>query len=228
MSGTKLSKFPQGLIIGVGASALTLVGLAWLSYDAGGKSLDEFQARLGELLLQLAVIVVIGGSVKAMFDWFQRRGARLRELAEQRRELAGRARAAHVVVETARELLLAHRSPATYSTQLQRLIVLRYEVEDLREDVKAGKELFARSAEIRDGLDGIVEFLKEAGEDYGPRRGHEHVDSGWKSKQPFDTTLVQNDMTWTLDFLNGGPQYQAYLDHLGNSKGLMRAEVYGA
>jgi len=204
------------------------VFMAWHFYEAAAKTPADFQSKLGDLLLQLAVIVVIGGTIKGIGEWFQGRAARFKELATQRRELAARARAAHVVTEQARELLRAHRSPKTYSEQMQRLIALRYEVEDLQADVKASKDLFSGSEDIIKALTGIVTYLQQGAEEYGPGLGHDHVDSGWESKQTFDETIVKSKMNWIRDFLEAGPKYQAYLKHLSNSKGVMRAQVYGA
>lgn len=204
------------------------IRLAWHFYWAAAKTPADFQAKLGDLVLQLAIIVVIGGGIKGIGEWLQGRAARLKELATQRRELAARARAAHVVVEQARELLRAHRSPKTYSEQMQRLIALRYEVEDLQADVEASNDLFSGSEGIGKALSGIVKYLGEGAEEYGPGLGHEHVDSGWKAKQSFDETLLNSRMDWIRDFLEAGPRYQAYLKNLTDSKGVMRAQVYGA
>lgn len=119
----------------------------WILYSRTGKSSTDFYQKLSELSLQLAVIVVIGGAVKAIADWREREKEAIAEQSKQRQEFARRAREMHVSIELAGELLRAHQSPKTYSEQLQNLIRLRFEVQDLQADLTARITNFVAEAD---------------------------------------------------------------------------------
>lgn len=213
-----------------------LVGAAWRLYSFAGKSNADFLQKTAELSLQLAVIVVIGGAVKAIADWrsaerdrIAEQAAERRELiseqAAQRREFARRTREMHVTIELARDLLRAHRSPRTYAKQLQNLLRLRFQVEDLREDFSRAGDLFQARAEILSGLDGVLDFLQGGREEY--ERAHQFVGENWP-KTTFEDTIAEHKMEWVRTFIAGEGPYEEYLKSLGKSKGRMRSEVYGA
>jgi hypothetical protein len=71
-------------------------------YLASGARGDAFEHKLGELVLQLAVIVIVGALAKALLDGGTSQRARHRERVEQRLEFLRRVRAMHVSVESAR------------------------------------------------------------------------------------------------------------------------------
>lgn len=88
-----------------------------------GKSLADFYTELGELALQLAVVVVIGALIKAVADWGTSQRRRHAEKLETR--ILRRVRALYVTVANARDLMNAHRTPKTYRKQSRRLMLLR-------------------------------------------------------------------------------------------------------
>jgi hypothetical protein len=53
-------------------------------YTAGGKQVTDFYAKLGELALQLAVVVIVGAFIKVVVDWGTSQRARYREKLEDR------------------------------------------------------------------------------------------------------------------------------------------------
>jgi hypothetical protein len=207
------------------AAALVVVGAGL--YSAAGTSSDEFEQQLGELVLQLAVIVIVGALAKTLVDWGTSLRARHQELVDRRLEFMRRVRAMHVTVESARTLLNAHRSPKTYGEQCRRLIELRPQVEEISEDLRAAPGLFDDQEGIRNGLNDIVIYLRECEDEYV--HNHEHVDADYKLGKTFDQTLEERRMTWLVEFMAAGARFSAeYDDNLERSKGVMRKQVYGS
>ena len=209
---------------------LAVCVLLWGSlrlYDVAGRSRSDFYGKLGELALQLAVVVIVGALVKVLIDWGLSQHARYREKLEAQRELIRRVRAMHVTVQNAKDLLTAHQSARTWGEQSRRLMELRPEVEEIAEDLKVSQKLFSRQAEIIAGVEGIVSYLATAGAEY--IRSHDAVDSDCKLGKKLADTIRKEGMTWIQDFMDGGAAYRkGYEANLTRSKGAMRAEVYGA
>lgn len=196
-------------------------------YSAGGKQVTDFYGKLGELALQLAVVVIVGALVKVVVDWGTSQRARYREKLEDRKEFMRRIRAIHVTIQNARDLMNAHGSPRTWSEQARRLMELRPEVEEISEDLKASGTLFEKQSEIIDGLNAIIAYLEDAGKEYV--KSHEAVSDGYKAGRSLLETIDQNNMTWVRDFMDRGERYQkSYEANLTKSMGAMRSEVYGA
>jgi len=218
--------FALGALCVAGASGL----LAYGFYVLAGKPITDFYAKLGELALQLSVVVIIGALLKAILDWGTTQRARDLEKVETRLEFMRRVRSVHVRVENSRDLMNAHGTPKTYAEQSRKLMELRPEIEEIAEDLKASEALFARQQEIIAGLEGISSYLQEGAEEY--IRSHEAVSRGFvpeRARQSFLDTVEQERMGWVKDFMSGGAGYRdKYLANLGRAKGTMRAEVYGA
>ena len=201
--------------------------LGWQLYATAAKPLTDFYTKLGELALQLAVVVIVGAFVKVLVDWGTSQHARYAEKIEKRKEFMRRVRAMHVTIQNARDLMNAHRSPKTWGEQSRRLMELRPEVEDISEDLKASGNLFANQIAIVDGLEKIISYLQSAGDEYV--RSHDAVASGHKTGKSLDLTIDEKNMTWVRDFMAGGEDYKSnYEANLTKSKGAMRSEVYGA
>ncbi|MGH6837043.1 MAG: hypothetical protein ACREC9_16265 [Methylocella sp.] len=212
--------------IAVGGSVASIL-VGWCFYNLAAKPATDFYAKLGELALQLAVVVIVGALVKVVVDWGASQRARYLEKLEARKDFMRRVRAMHVTIENARALMNAHRSARTWGEQSRRLMQLRPEVDEISEDLKASDSLFARQPEIVDGLAAIISYLADAGKEYV--RSHDAVDSDHKAGYSFPETVDRKDMTWARDFMAGGEGYQnKYEANLTKSKGAMRAEVYGA
>lgn len=195
-------------------------------YSVGGKPVTDFYGKLGELALQLSVVVIVGALLKVLLDWGSSQRARYREKLEHRQEFLRRVRAMHVAIQNARDLMNAHRSPKTWSEQSRRLMELRPEVEEIAEDLKASANLFEKQIEIIDGLEAIIKYLEKAGEEYV--NSHEAVDSGYKAGRRLDDTILEEKMSWVHDFMQAGETYKHdYVANLTKSKGAMRHDVYG-
>ena len=183
--------------------------------------------KLGELSLQLVVIVVIGAGIKTIIGWRDAKLAEYGEKLRSRDEFLKRVRAVHVTVERARTLLEAHRSAKTYGEQLRELIRLRPEAEEIIEDLRVSQSLFAEQDAILQGLEGIVGFLQEGATEYV--RNHNNVDSGWKNGEAWESLMAKHEMNWVRDFVEQGEQFtEKYENNLINSKGKMRQEVHGS
>lgn len=213
----------------VGVTGICVAGLIWASaqlFVAAGSTGTPFQTKLAELTLQLAVIVVIGAIAKALFDWGMAQRSREKRKREAQVEFLKRVRAAHIVVQHARDLLKAHRSPKTYGEQLRRLMELRPEVEEISEDLRVSSGLFKDQVEIEEGLEGIVSYLIAGSEEYVS--SHEHVEAGHKAGESLASTIDVHGMKWTKDLITAGSSYgEGYLKSLAKVKGAMRIEVYG-
>ena len=211
--------------VAVGA-ALASVGIGWYLYRIAAKPAGDFYTKLGELVLQLAVIVIVGALAKIAVDWGASQRVRDLEKHEAQKEFMRRVRAMHVTVQNARDLMNAHQSAKTWGQQSRRLMQLRPDVEEISEDLKASHGLFAKQGDIIEGLEGIILYLAAAGKEYV--RSHAAVDAGYKAGRDFSDTLAHESMDWVSDFLAGGDGFsEKYEANLVKSKGAMRSEVYG-
>ena len=199
----------------------------WWLYGVASKPTSDFYAKLGELAMQFAVVIIVGALAKVIVDWGTSQRIRHSERVEACNEFMRRVRAMHVTVQNARDLLNAHRSAKTWGEQSRRLMALRPEVEEISEDLKASRGLFKNSAAIVEGLEGIISYLQGAGEEYV--RSHHAVDSGSKAGGSLAETITTTDMAWIRDFMVGGDVFEKnYMVNLTKSKGTMRSQVYGA
>ena len=195
-------------------------------YTAGGKQVTDFYVKLGELALQLAVVVIAGALVKELVDRGLSQRARYREKLEDRKEFMRRIRAMHVTIQNAKDLMNAHGNTKTWSEQSRRLMKLRPEVEEISEDLEASGNLFKKQSEKIDALKAIIAYLKRGGEEYV--RMYKAVDPGYKGGRSLLEAIDQESMTWVRDFMAEGEDYQnSYDANLEKSKGAMRLEVYG-
>jgi hypothetical protein len=207
--------------------AVTLGFVAELSFNGSG--LESFRRKFAELLLQLALIVVIGALVNFLFDVYSARRALRKQEDDRRVELLRRVRAAHVTIAYAQRLIAAHDSGLTYTKQLRDLMVVTFELEDIAEDVRAAGNLFEPDdAMIISGIGGIVQFLNVGAKEYD--RCHGYVYNDAKSGRGLSVTINKHEMSWIKDFVEsrrsplGFPRL--YWDSLTMSKGKMREHVY--
>ncbi|TQV89430.1 hypothetical protein [Aliikangiella coralliicola] len=212
------------------AFALILVAITltvgWLFYSEAGKTIEDFYLKLGELSLQVAIIVIVGTIIKSLFDWSMSQHSRQVEVSESRKELMKRMRSVHVTIANARDLMVAHQSAKSWAEQSRRLLNLLPEVEDLAEDVKVSSGMFKNRDSIVSGIEGIADYLNKCSSEYIEH--HDAVDSGYRKKQKLENTIVDNQMSWVKDFMDAGEFYQKeYLSNLDKSKGVMRTEIYG-
>jgi hypothetical protein len=132
----------------------------------------------------------------------------------------------HITVQNAGDLLIAHDSGKTYGEQLRTLMRLRFDVEEISEDLKASRKLFKEQEEIRQGLEGIICYLEKARQEY--IKHHKDVDSDSKAGKALNETIRNQKMGWVLDFMETREVYtKEYVDNLTKAKGKMRSEVYG-
>jgi hypothetical protein len=217
---------PVSVVLGAIVVAALLGVVARSLYDSASDSGGDFERKLGELILQLGVIVVVGAIFNALINWGMNQRAREKERRDKRLDFLKRVRAMHVTIESARTLLDAHRSPKTYSEQSRRLMELRPEVEEISEDLRASPKLFQNQDAIRRGLAGIVAYLNQGREEYV--KHHTDVEAGYK-RESLETTMTRHGMEWLIDFIDGGDHYQQrYEQNLVASKEAMRLQVYGS
>lgn len=211
--------------IAVGMAAM-LVFVGRYLYSLSDKAGPEYYAKLGELTLQLAVVVIIGTLLTLILEWGASQRARDLKKREDQKEFLRRVRAMHVTIQYANDLMNAHLSPRTWGKQSRRLIRLRSEVEEIVEDLKASDGLFKRQPAIVDGLEAIISYLGDARKEYVD--SHSAIDSGYKAGEGFSETIDKKKMSWTRDFIARGEIFQnRYEANLTRSKGAMRKEVYG-
>jgi hypothetical protein len=195
-------------------------------YELAAQPSSAYYTKLGELTLQLAIIVIVGALIKAAIDWGTTQRARHLATLEMRMDFMRRVRAVHVTIASARDLLNAHRSPKTYGEQLRRLMELSPEVVDIQEDLKASPALFKEQEQIMQGLTGIIEYLDAGRQEYVVR--HSDVADGYKANQTLQNTIEKSGMQWVKDFMDGGANYHdKYALNLIKAKVTMRSEIYG-
>jgi len=188
---------------------------------------DTFGRALADLLLQLALIVVLGTAIKLVVDSYADRRARLEREQQDRLELLRRMRAQHVKVAYAQRLILAHQSGKTYTEQLRALMIVGAELEDLAEDVKATGNLFGEDQDsVIAGIESIVSYLADGSAEYV--RCHAKVDADAVAKKPLEQTITAHNMVWVRAFIAASPKFpDAYDKALANCKGRMRQRAYG-
>ncbi len=201
--------------------------VALVMYREAGKETTAVYGKLGDLMLQISLVVVATTLLKLIFvDWRSELQARLSERESKRIDFLTRMREVHVTVAIARERLLAHGSPKTYSEELQTLMKIRFKLEDLVAEMEASRDIFSDSKGIVDSAKQIVSYLKEAGEEYIAK--HDHVDPGGKQdKANFKAFLSNHNPEWVSDLLKADERYKKYEAALDGSKGKMRTELYG-
>jgi len=101
---------------------------------------------------------------------------------------------------------------------------LHSEVEEISEDLRASRNLFAEQNSILGALEGIIQYLGKGGDEY--IRKHDDVSAG-HGKQTLNQTTENEKMVWVADFMSQGPVYKReYEANLKNSKKKMRDEVF--
>jgi hypothetical protein len=205
--------------------AAILLVLAWLIHGRPAAP-SPFFTKLGDLILQLALVVIIGALVKALIDWGTSLHARHREWTEHRMDFLRRVRAIHLEVSYAQDLLNAHQSGKTYGERLRRLILLRGEIGEIVEDLRASPPLFSHQPEVMSALEGIIHYLDAGREEY--IRCHADVAADAKENRMLGVTIQRQQMNWVRDFMACGPHFTSdYSENLDQSKGRMRHEVFG-
>lgn len=202
------------------AAALLLLGYVLYQADP-----DTFQRRFADLLLQLSLVAVIGGVVKLLIDWGAKINSRFRASREQKIDFLRRVRDISVRVNYAQDLLNAHNSGKTYGERLREIILMRGEIIEIVEDLKANRNLFEQQSEIERALIEINKYLNRGREEY--IKCHDKVDADAKKGKKIQTSIEQLDMKWTKDFMASGEDYSRnFYDELFESKGKMRTQAY--
>ncbi len=202
------------------------IRIGWYLYAAAGKPPTDFYVKLGELALQLGVVVIVGTLIKVIVDWGTSQRVRFLEKLDVRKEFMRRIQTMHVTIQNSRDLMNAHQSAKTWGEQSRRLMELPPEIEEISEDLNASHNLFAKQIEIIEGLNAIIRYLKEAGKEYV--RSHDAVDKAYKLGKTLPETIEQNNMAWVSDFMEGGKDYKStYVANIAQCKDSMRLEVYG-
>lgn len=159
-----------------GILLVVAVILLWLFFgveDAAGR--EWMRREVERLLLQIALVAVVGGVVKLVFSGYQAERARLdRRLEHERQQHAAlvevqtdKARRLVEVANTLRRvpvLVEAHRSAKTYGEQMRTAIDARFELHRIRHEIDIfgpadGNKAFAAWAEMRDLFRRMQDYL---------------------------------------------------------------------
>jgi len=188
---------------------------------------DTFGRALADLLLQLALIVVLGTAIKLVVDGYADRRAMLEREQQERLELLRRMRAQHVKVAFAQRLILAHQSGKTYTEQLRTLMIVGAELEDLAEDVRATGNVFGDDqGSVIAGIEEIVSYLADGSAEYV--NCHAKVDADAVAKKNLEQMISSHDMVWIKAFIAPSPNFPVtYAMALAKCKGRMRQHAYG-
>lgn len=206
--------------------AVFAAGLLLLGYVLYEADPDSFQRRFAELLLQLSLVAVIGGVVKLLIDWGAKINSRFRASREQKIDFLRRVQNISARLNYAQDLLNAHNSGKTYGERLREIILMRGEITEIVEDLKANRNLFEEQSEIERALCEINKYLNRGREEY--IKCHDKVDADAKKGRKIQTSIEQLNMKWTKDFMDSGEDYSKNLyGELFESKGKMREQVYG-
>ena len=158
-------------------------------------------------------------------DWGAKINSRFRASREQKIDFLRRVRDISVRVNYAQDLLNAHKSGRTYGERLREIILMRGEITEIVEDLKANRNLFEQQSEIERALIEINKYLNRGREEY--INCHDKVDADAKKGKKIQTSIEQLDMKWTKDFMASGEDYSSnFYDELFESKGKMRTQAY--
>ena len=195
-------------------------------FEMHAETQDLFQLRIAELLLQLSLVAIVGGVVKLLIDWGAAINSRYRDMREQRIDFLRRVRDVSVRVNYAQDLLNAHNSGKTYGERLRDIMLLRGEVVEIIEDLKAHPDLFREQATIEGALADINSYLDGGRQEY--IQHHDEVGADACKGEKIQISIDRLDMKWVSDFMSEGIGYRtSFFDKLGESKGKMRQQVHG-
>lgn len=203
--------------------------LARYLYRRAGKPTDDFVGKLGEYALEIAVFVLVGAAVKEVIDWLiEQRARRLRE-ADKRADFLRRLRDVHVRVMYSRDLIVAHKSPKTWTEQSQDLMRRVPELEEISEDLKATPGLFRHQSKIEEGIGGMMSYLTQCRDEYVINHPKIVTSSDAETISKYHKAMNEGGLPWYAGFLAGGSTYTSdYVGNLTKSKGEMRQQVYGS
>jgi uncharacterized membrane protein len=211
-------------VIGVGAATVLAV-LAGILFEHSKR--DTFWRSVAELLLQLALVAILGALVKWLFDSYAARKARLDADNAKRIDLLRRVRSQHVKVAHAQRLIIAHNSGRTYVKQLRVLMLAIPELEDVAEDIRAAADtLFGEDRPtIVNGLRAMIAYLEKGAAEYS--RSHRYVDTNALLRRSLDVSIRRHNMAWLRDLKASADCFPVeYSDAVDASKGLIRANIY--
>jgi hypothetical protein len=195
------------LVLVVGFTVLLVVSAYLLHAEAAP---DSFRTSVAQVLLQLAILGVVGAAVTAVAGARTKRRDRISDLRTRRSELLRRAAAANQAVQVSWQLIVAHDSPKTYSEQMRLLISVRSDFEDLQEDIRISEDkLLAEPGVIDAALESIVEYLRAGAKEWEQHK--RQVDAAWKSGDSVRTCFQNLKMRWIVDALEPtGNEVDAY------------------
>lgn len=208
------------------AFAIALVWLGYVMYEGLAVTENLFRRRVADLLLQLALVVIIGAVVKLLIDWGAKINSRFRSRREQKIDFLRRVRDVSVNVNYAQDLMNAHNSGKTYGKSLRDIILLRGEIVEIVEDLKTTSGLFAEQNTIEQALLDINRYLDRGRNEY--IRCHDDVGADASNSKKIQYSIERLKMKWIKDFMASGEDYtKEFYNELTKCKGRMRSQVYG-
>jgi hypothetical protein len=185
----------------------------------------EFTTKLGELALQIAILVIAGAAVKEFVDWRITIRTSIERRKELRREFLQRLRDIHAKIMYSRDLMRAHQSAKTWSEQSRNIMQIINGIEELSEDLKASPDLFTQQDKIISNIEGIVSYLDKGRDEY--IQNHDKVESAYKDGRRLIDAVKIHKMAWVDDFMNGNNTFETqYILLIRNAKAPMRQAVY--
>lgn len=205
--------------------AIVFVFVSWYFYNKAKTSKDEFDLKLGEHALNIAIVVLIGAAIKEFIDWRTLEKDRLAKNESLRMEFFKRIMDIHLRIMYSRDLMQAHMSAKTWSEQSRELMQRIRELAELYEDLSAAPDLFTQQDSILEGINGIMEYLEGCRKEY--MKNHIYVDIDWKKSHGLRHTIKKYNMVWFKYFVAESKEHETgYTKNLQNAKFAMREEVY--
>jgi hypothetical protein len=184
--------------------AATLVSIAYHIFLNWAP--DTYWRAIAAALIEFALIVVLG----AGFSQLLRASADARTAAEEERakrlEFLRRVRTAHVQIVHSQKLMRVHASSRTYGEQHRELMRTSPILDEIFMDLREAMSLFADDQHtVTEAIRKLVEYLKAGEVEY--ERCHSAVTAAGSAdhtKKISDMNGQGCDLTWTLDFADGG------------------------
>ncbi len=192
----------KNLLIGGSVIAiLSIMGVVALYSRASVTIRSEMEVELAKLLLQIIVIVFIGGIVKLLID----NASKERQKADVQRELERmRANALNEFqkrlhdqlvqifsdTKKSRRLLRARRSAVDHDRQMELISDVQLDLETLAQEIKVAINIFSNEENLTSNIEAMAKYLNQLIDEY------EH-----KFPKLSNKSLSMSDLKWLNDFI---------------------------
>jgi len=220
----RYSWLPWVLALVLASGLVSVAYQIFLNWDP-----DSYWRAIGGALIEFGLIVILGAGFSQVLQASTDARTAAAEDRAKRLEFLRRLRAAHIEVAHSQKLTRIHESGKTYGEQHRALMRTSPILDEISRDLREATSLFGEDQQaIVQGVEYLIKYLGEGEDEY--ERCHSAVNAAASVDHTMKLSEMNRpgcDLTWTLDFANGGLGFQQGYDKpLTASKGRMRTYVY--